>query len=315
MKNLTATGINNLNTALIILSALVAWLLPFELFLFSYAVLGPLHYFTEISWLHDRKYYLPTLWHSAPLYGLTAIRLMANTLKLPPLGLTFLALGFAALATQMTSGKKLLMGCVLLILFSQWSVQFSFFNILFAALLPTLIHVCLFTFCFMLLGSMKSNSISGYISLLVYCVCAVAVLILPEQNHYIVKKEHFNAAEYFVGIANYMTQLLHRGFTTDTLTSAFRFIAFSYTYHYLNWFSKTNLINWHKMSKKRGIVIAVLWISSLGLYAVDYKMGLTALLLFSTAHVFLEFPLNMKSFKEISTGLSRLARKTRASKA
>src|SRR2546430_5445042 len=39
-------------------SCLLAYAFPFELFLFSYAVLGPLHYLTEISWLHDRKYFV-----------------------------------------------------------------------------------------------------------------------------------------------------------------------------------------------------------------------------------------------------------------
>ena len=31
--------------------------MPFETFLFAYAFLGPLHYLTEISWLHDRQYF------------------------------------------------------------------------------------------------------------------------------------------------------------------------------------------------------------------------------------------------------------------
>lgn len=40
-----------------ILSCGVAFIYPFELFVFSYAVLGPLHYLTEISWLHDRNFF------------------------------------------------------------------------------------------------------------------------------------------------------------------------------------------------------------------------------------------------------------------
>ena len=31
----------------------ITYLVPFELLLLSYVVLGPAHYFTEISWLHD----------------------------------------------------------------------------------------------------------------------------------------------------------------------------------------------------------------------------------------------------------------------
>src|SRR2546423_477488 len=45
----------------LMLSALgLAYLLPFELLLIAYAVLGPAHYLTEISWLHDRQYFLST---------------------------------------------------------------------------------------------------------------------------------------------------------------------------------------------------------------------------------------------------------------
>src|SRR5579863_6645319 len=50
--------INGLNVVLMLLSAGLAAAYPFQLFLFAYAVLGPLHYLTEISWLHDRGYYL-----------------------------------------------------------------------------------------------------------------------------------------------------------------------------------------------------------------------------------------------------------------
>ena len=39
------------------MSAILAYFMPFETFLFAYAFLGPLHYLTEISWLHDRQYF------------------------------------------------------------------------------------------------------------------------------------------------------------------------------------------------------------------------------------------------------------------
>ena len=37
----------------------LSYILPFELVLLAYVFLGPAHYLTEISWLHDRKYFLP----------------------------------------------------------------------------------------------------------------------------------------------------------------------------------------------------------------------------------------------------------------
>ena len=71
-----------------------------------------------------------------------------------------------------------------------------------------------------------------------------------------------------------------------------RFIAFAYTYHYLNWFSKTSVIKWHQVPKKRLIVIGALWIAAVGFYLYNYSWGFNVLFLLSFLHVFLEFPLN-----------------------
>ncbi len=56
---MNTNAINYLNVALMGLSFGLAIFLPFEVFLFSYAVLGPLHYLTEINWLHERDYFMP----------------------------------------------------------------------------------------------------------------------------------------------------------------------------------------------------------------------------------------------------------------
>ncbi|UPT68252.1 MAG: hypothetical protein M0D57_06295 [Sphingobacteriales bacterium JAD_PAG50586_3] len=52
-----AYTIDYANIGLMILSCIIAFFIPFELFLFSYAILGPLHYLTEIGWLHQRQYF------------------------------------------------------------------------------------------------------------------------------------------------------------------------------------------------------------------------------------------------------------------
>src|SRR5208337_5106838 len=62
-----ADNVNYLNIGLMVLSAVLALRYPFELFLISYAVLGPLHYLTEISWLHDRQFFTPRKADWAPL--------------------------------------------------------------------------------------------------------------------------------------------------------------------------------------------------------------------------------------------------------
>ena len=55
--------LDTLNLVLILLSFLLACLLLFELFLFGYAVLGPLHYLTETNWIVNKNYFVAnTYW-------------------------------------------------------------------------------------------------------------------------------------------------------------------------------------------------------------------------------------------------------------
>src|SRR5262245_66068389 len=80
-----------------LVSALLAWMLPFEMFLLAYAVLGPLHYLTQISWLHDRGWFTTGRWDWVPLAGLGVVAFVAaNTSWLPWTGAPFAALGAAA---------------------------------------------------------------------------------------------------------------------------------------------------------------------------------------------------------------------------
>src|ERR1700744_725109 len=54
----TDKGINLTNIGLMLVSTLIAFIIPFKLFLFVYAVLGPLHYLTEISWLDKKNFFI-----------------------------------------------------------------------------------------------------------------------------------------------------------------------------------------------------------------------------------------------------------------
>ena len=47
--------VNYINIALMLVSIIAAFVMPFEVFLFAYAFLGPLHYLTEIGWLHKKN--------------------------------------------------------------------------------------------------------------------------------------------------------------------------------------------------------------------------------------------------------------------
>src|SRR5262249_8337611 len=89
------------------------------------------------------------------------------------------------------------------------------------------------------------------------------------------------------------------------------FIAFAYTYHYLNWFSKTSVIQWHNIPRSRFLGIIALWIASIGCYLFSYRMGLRWLYFWSMSHVLLEFPLNHLSFMTIGKELGRLRARSR----
>ena len=97
-------------------------------------------------------------------------------------------------------------------------------------------------------------------------------------------------------------------YVTAAGESAMRFIAFAYTYHYLNWFSKTSVIRWHEIPRSRYVLVCLLWLASISIYIYDYGLGFRWLFLLSFAHVFLEFPLNHRSFIGIGQLLRDRAR-------
>ena len=82
-KNTSSTysgeWINYLNIGLMLISLVAAYILPFELFLFSYAVLGPLHYLTEISWLDKKNYFIRS--KDDMIFLLMQVLILTNSLQ------------------------------------------------------------------------------------------------------------------------------------------------------------------------------------------------------------------------------------------
>lgn len=324
---LNADRINYLNIALMIISCGVAFFIPFELFLIAYAVLGPLHYLTEISWLHERKYFSKGKYDFVFL-GLAAVALflISYVLSKPdvmeklgqkPLehGLVrgwstaFVYIAFvAALAMILLKTAFHRFIAVLVILVSALITKNGI--IFFSVFLPTLVHVYIFTGLFMLYGALKGRSRSGYLACILFILIPFSFLFLHPEPMAMTgwAKESYPT---FEALNIYMLNLwdsnlyawppttqggldmVHSGIYSSEVGLTFmRFIAFAYTYHYLNWFSKTTVIKWHAVPKMRLAVIVVLWIAAVGFYYWDYKIGFDILFLLSFLHVFLEFPLN-----------------------
>ncbi len=314
--------IHNVNTVLIVLSCIASFILPFELFLFSYGVLGPLHYLTEIGWLHKKNYF--TKGKNDFIYLVIACTILVywnfnspkNYLLLAHL--TFITI-IAAIAFVFI--KDWLYRIILLIMAIICTTALGKMNNYFtwiAIFLPTIIHVFIFTWMFMLYGALKEKSKAGLISVLVLIVCAISIFVFQPQNLFYTVGNYTQKSYYmFADLNRKLVELFNMTeftketdvFTTNAGFVVMRFIAFAYTYHYLNWFSKTSVIKWHQVPKKTLYITLGLWLSSIAFYAWDYNLGLKVLFFLSFLHVFLEFPLNAVSFtgvgKEIGGLLGR----------
>ncbi len=416
--------INYMNIGLMALSAILAYFLPFETFLLAYAFLGPLHYLTEISWLHDRNYFSKGKYDFLVLLGigvLLSYYAFARDFNVTEdfhryfseanlfnklLVLAFFSSVLFVLVKNLFI--KIFAILFLFVLISGWlspesTLENSSSTTIFAltSLVPTLIHVYIFTGFFMLYGALKSRSKTGLLSvgaLILFPLILVFFAPVNPKNNYLsdygkssyyangdgffstnisildhfdiiddpvytnkdfidfVKSENFqneNKANKFIsddklsllidslskiGSSPYLiqNQPVNSGVEVDNLLflidqngslleyrnkpipckliigyhkekydplvffSTFgimlmRFIAFAYLYHYLNWFSKTEIIRWHKVPKIRFIAVLGLWLIACGLYAYDYSVGLSFLFFLSFTHVLLEFPLNIVS--------------------
>lgn len=334
---LKTTHIDWINIGLMLVSAAAAYVLPFEVFLFSYAVLGPLHYLTEISWLHERKYFTNGARDAVVLvilgvflFGLTVVipqffapsgsaslqEKLIFTQHLNQGGATLIYLAFMAalamIAFRTLSSK--IMFLLLAVIFLMGLIRLQTWVLLFAVFLPTLIHVYVFTAAFMLLGALKGRSVPGLLSFVMLLgIGSFLLWYRPEVSTTIPGdvKEHYNL---FVELNRWMALLFGQVWTdrdqayqTALGVALMRFIAFAYTYHYLNWFSKTTIIKWHQVNWIRLTAIAILWIVAVALYWWNYKYGFVALYTLSFLHVFLEFPLNWRSFVELGKEVRGIA--------
>lgn len=423
MNALREDKINYANIGLMLITAVLAYFFPFETFLLAYAYLGPLHYLTEISWLHDRNYY------SKGKYDFIVLLLVGILLSYAAFAKDFgvslevydyfvkmnlfdKLLVFALFSSILFALVKNLFVKIIAILFlyvfvSGWlspenSTSNAESTTVFAltSLVPTLIHVYLFTGLFMLFGSLKTRSVSGMWQMVGFVVVPLLlVFALPVDTKAPISKfgkdahyakgdgfyatnisilDHFNLIEDpiytnadFVAFVNkkdfkdanaqyqfiakadlkkiidslkkkpndaYVMnkQPINPNFQADNILALYlkpevlneyqmkpmpakifsgfslekyasivynstvgimlmRFIAFAYLYHYLNWFSKTEVIRWHQVPKLRFAAVILLWVVASVFYTYDYSLGLSLLFFLSFSHVLLEFPLNIIS--------------------
>lgn len=321
--------VDSLNTILMLLALLLAYFLPFDLFVISYAIIGPLHYLTEINWIRDNNYFVKskywiyiivvftTIVALPKIFGLdifnntesNVITFFQNELPKYTNALIFLALVIAYAFLFIKSKKYIniviIIGTILALILNNVSV----YNLYIGIFLPTIIHVFLFTLLFMFYGNLKTKSKIGYFNIILLAAIPLIISLISldaiEYNFSDVVKNIIIDNRFHVLNVNLSKTLnLSDGksffFYEKVAIKIQIFIAFAYTYHYLNWFSKTTIIGWHKkITRKKSLLILVLWILSVSIYLYDYKVGLALLLILSLAHVFVELPINMITIKGI----------------
>ena len=325
MRRADTDRINFLNIGLMLISCTVALFIPFELFLFAYAVLGPAHYLTEISWLQKRGFFTRGSHDYWLLGGLAALLFLSApwaTQSYTQQGsfgtatYTFLALGSALVVVLTDKIMPRILGLAAVAGLAFLVVNTSaFLVVLLATFVPTLVHVYLFTGFFILYGALKERSRSGYLAFVVFLLCPVICWFVDPRTF---TPSGYVALSYFKNFSPLNMTILGMDtpHTRDEGVSAaakifssgsglivMRFIAFAYTYHYLNWFSKTSIIRWHEVGMKRLVAIGAIWLASVGLYIYDYSLGFKVLFCLSFMHIYLEFPLNhlsiMGTFREV----------------
>lgn len=343
LYEMNTNRIDLLNLLMIIVSLVLAFILPFELFLFSYAVLGPLHYLTEINWLNEKKYFVSRprwAWFFVACAAIITALVIARSVvghadqkNQGPVFLfenmrqhtgffVFLSLVFAAGLSYLKKTAHLLALFAAAILLSLVVLKYlPVYLVVAGVFIPTIIHVYLFTLLFMIFGSLSKTSWAG-----------IAAIVLLLAVPFLIFAVDINASAYHISegvrknfttsglqrVQEYMARLLgiSHGPSSGLLSAGYIkiqvFIAFSYTYHYLNWFTKTSIIGWNKnVSRTKQVVIIGVWLLAIALYLADYRTGLLALFFLSFLHVLLEFPLNIASVKGIWASVSgkRLRRK------
>lgn len=294
---------------LIVLSLFFAYRLPFEGLFISYALLGPLHYLTQISWLHDRKYFFSetgvrnffvgvtlvlTLWVSIPTEFAPSLLPASHGVAFVPITLLLLAL----LLEMPLKGNRRALLLLLAPLAALALLRADFFVMLGTALIPSFCHVAVFTFTFLLIGAKRTKSRASIASAVIWLTAAGIIFFIPPTQR-VHDLDWFNTHRLFFDPTAYALG----GDVAEPLgpswAAAYGLLTFAFTYHYLNWFSKTELLKWHQIPAKRGLGIIAIYIGSVGLYFYDYIIGLKVQLFLSFLHVFLEFPLNVQTIRAL----------------
>jgi len=303
-------------------SAVAASLAPLQVFIFVYAFVGPMHYLTEIAWLKKKGFYFGGGVVSEQFYvAVAAVLCVAVSADFYiHRGLTGYAIG---LLIVLSLGALVKNPFVLISTLAAGCVAKFFVHglvIFVAAILPTIVHVYVFTMLFMVSGLVRERNQPGlaWIKLIKWTnpfllLGLPAVILIARWSYPAPSGYWINAEAGFSALHGYLVGLLGHNLHPDATILAdpaaagvLRLLAFIYLFHYLNWFAKTELLQWHKVSRRSWAWIAMLYSVSVVCYLWNFVVGFYIVNFLSMLHVFLEFPLNWHTGRFLVASVARL---------
>jgi hypothetical protein len=282
-----------------------------QVFLFSFAVLGPLHYLTEIAWLEKKNFYLkdsavPSWSYLIAALAAVALSLASHLVKHDLWFWTIGAMLLISLSVWIRNVYAIAVVAVAAILASLFLRTWVFFI---AAMVPTLVHVFFFTWTFMVSGALRErkNTLAKWVNPLLAAAIPVILMFLPlhygQPGGFWLKAESMSFLSIHSKLAGdlHHTMVLNGTLLNDPIVAGLmRVFAFAYLFHYLNWFAKTELLELHKISRGGWTSIAVVYAVCLGSFWVDLRLGFVVSSFLSLLHVVLEFPLNWHTLRFVA---------------
>jgi hypothetical protein len=304
------------NFLALVVSAVAASLAPLQVFIFVYAFVGPLHYLTEIAWLKKKEFYFGGGVVSERVYvAVAAVLCVAVSVDFYiHRGLTGYAIGILMVLSLGALEKKPYV--LISALIAGYVAKFFVHGLVIfvGAILPTIVHVYVFTMLFMVSGLVRERKRSALAWVNPFLLLGLPVALLAARWSYPAPGSYWIHAEAgFSALHGYLVRLLGHNLHPDATILAdpaaagvLRFLAFIYLFHYLNWFAKTELLQWHRVSRRSWGWIAALYSVSVGCYLWNFVIGFYLVNFLSMLHVFLEFPLNWHTGRFLTASVARL---------
>jgi hypothetical protein len=297
--------------AALLVSGVAAAVAPLQTLMLAFGLLGPFHYLTEMAWLRKKNFYFNEGLVPAPVYAGGAI-----------------VLAFAGFVgyTERRDLTVWIVGLLLVLSLSVWmrntywiaavavaalvtGVYLRTWVYFLGVMVPTLVHVFFFTWTFMVSGALRGRQGAWprWVNPGLLLAIPLALFFLPvryaEPGGFWLKceSETFGAIHQKLAGDLHHVVAINQGLLNDPVAAGLlRLFAFVYLFHYLNWFTKTELLNWHKTSRRVWTGIWVLYAASASFYLWDFRLGFLAATFLSLLHVLLEFPLNWHTLRFLS---------------